>query len=244
MLRAVFLPYHFTKYYIIKHPTHYQTNLPHIQPPGATYFVTFRLQGSLTPKTIEHLRLRYDNNCRKIRDAGSQDVKKLIYAEQKRAFGRYDNHLDNNILGKFELAKPEAAEIMANKMLQYDGSLYDLLAFTIMPNHVHLLIDTSVQLIDENNLFLTEVPENYVPLFQIMKLIKGGGAFEVNRLNGTKGNLFQKDNYDHLIRHSTEQKNIFWYILNNPVKAGLTDSWRKWNFTYAKKELLFEYAIS
>jgi hypothetical protein len=40
-------------------PMFYRKNLPHIQPPGETFFITYRLAGSLPLSTIEQLKSKY-----------------------------------------------------------------------------------------------------------------------------------------------------------------------------------------
>jgi hypothetical protein len=66
-----------------------------------------------------------------------------------------------------------------------------------------------------------------------MKKVKGASAFYANQFLGKTGKPFwQKDSYDHYVRNEKEWQNIFWYILNNPVKAKLVDKWEDWEFSY------------
>jgi REP element-mobilizing transposase RayT len=81
---------------------------------------------------------------------------------------------------------------------------YDLGAYAIMPNHVHLLI-------------LPKTPPD-----QLMKSLKGSTAREANRALGRTGETFwQKESYDHWVRDRQELERIRAYIQNNPVNAGL-----------------------
>ncbi|MEM8528674.1 MAG: hypothetical protein AAGG68_28830, partial [Bacteroidota bacterium] len=100
------------------------------------------------------------------------------------------------------------------------------------PNHVHVLFDTSVQIVDDKGFYLNEVPENYIQLHQIMKLIKGSTAYFANKILGRKGKFWQKDSYDHYVRNEKEFWNIVNYILQNPVKAKLVAQWEDHPFTY------------
>ena len=36
------------------------------------------------------------------------------------------------------------------------------------------------------------------------------------------------------MRDEDEWRRIVWYVLNNPVKAGLVQEWREWPWTYFK----------
>ncbi len=95
-----------------------------------------------------------------------------------------------------------------------------------MPNHVHLLMDTSIQ----------KEGDRPIKLDEIMRRIKGGSAREINQKLNRKGKLWQKDSYDYLVRDQEEWERIYAYILNNPVKAGLDDQVSKWAFSYGCNE--------
>src|SRR5258706_485537 len=83
---------------------------------------------------------------------------------------------------------------------------YELGAYVVMPNHVHLLIRPSI------------APE------RLMKSLKGASAREANRVLGRTGEPFwQKESYDHWVRNPSEFQKTRMYIEANPVKAGL---WR------------------
>src|ERR1039457_31484 len=84
--------------------------------------------------------------------------------------------------------------------LQY----YDLEAFVVMANHVHLLVLPRVS------------PSRFLPT------LKGYTAREANRLLERTGQPFwQAESYDHSVRDDRESDRIKGYIENNPVKAGL-----------------------
>ena len=115
----------------------YRRNLPHIQPPGATLFVTFRLAGSLPVEVLERWRKEA-----KVREKllaslpeGEQDERRSL--EERRFFGRYDAELDGASCGPTWLRRPDVAAAVAGRLHGRDGEIYDLIAFTIMPNHVH-----------------------------------------------------------------------------------------------------------
>jgi REP-associated tyrosine transposase len=81
---------------------------------------------------------------------------------------------------------------------------YELAAWVVMANHVHVLL-------------LPRVPPS-----RLLKSLKGYTAREANRLLGTTGELFwQRESYDHWVRDEAEWNKIAAYIENNPVRAGL-----------------------
>jgi len=84
--------------------------------------------------------------------------------------------------------------------LQY----YELEAFVVMANHVHLLVLPRVS------------PSRF------LQTLKGYTAREANRLLGRTGQPFwQAESYDHAVRDDRESDRIKAYIEDNPVKAGL-----------------------
>ena len=81
---------------------------------------------------------------------------------------------------------------------------YQLGAFAIMANHVHVLL-------------LPRVPPS-----RLLKSLKGYTAYQANRLLGRTGEPFwQRESYDHWVRNQEEWRRIAAYIENNPVKAGV-----------------------
>jgi REP element-mobilizing transposase RayT len=54
---------------------------------------------------------------------------------------------------------------------------------------------------------------------------------------GRSGPFWQHENYDHVIRDEGELERIIQYVIYNPVKAGLTDDWKQWKWTYCKYDM-------
>ena len=95
---------------------------------------------------------------------------------------------------------------------------YTLIAFVIMPDHVHLLFH----------------PKKGFDLERIMKGMKGVSANKVNEIRGTKGQVWQHESYDHIIRNAEELTQKFYYIMDNPSNNGITEidesyKWLYWN---------------
>lgn len=219
--------------------TFYKNRLPHLAPVGATFFVTFRLADSLPQTIVRAMRAAMENRKQALKQ-DKKNYKKQLYEEYKRYYAKYDHQLDNKPYGECYLRQPEIARIVADKIHEFDGVYYDLHCYCIMPNHVHMLIDTMQQLVLPDYTILNEIPEDYVQLHKIMKRIKGSSARLANLALGRSGTFWQKDSYDHFVRNEQEWRNIVVYILNNPVKAGLVSDWESWPFTYLKPDLFAE----
>lgn len=115
----------------------------------------------------------------------------------------------------------EVTQIIWDKIFQYDKLYYSVHSISIMSNHVHLLLDTSIQVPEDMN--INETPEGYVNIDKCMQLIKGGSAFLINQHLIRSGSLWKRENYDHFIRYDKENEytRIKTYIQNNPIKARL-----------------------
>lgn len=223
----------------------YRSRLPHLLPIGASFFVTFRLADALPRTVIRTLQETFDLKIQAIKVKKSQDYKKQIQEEKKRLFGQYDKQLDHEPYGSCALIQPEIMALIKEQLHRFDDELYELRAYCIMPNHVHILIDTAIQVTEYEMIdgemrpfLLDNAPEEFKELFQIMKRIKGASAYYCNQFLKTTGESFwQKDSYDHYVRNEKEWSNILWYILQNPVKAALVKDWKEWNGTYLQPKI-------
>jgi hypothetical protein len=164
---------------------YYKRKLPHIQPEGATFFVTFRLFGSIPYAALQKLKQEYEIRKSRISSSKSSFEETLLNDEKQRYFTEYDRLLDTIKEGPMHLSNSRVANIVAKELYQFDGEYYDLVCFCIMSNHVHMLIDTSIQLPKEEIL----TSDSYIQLDQIMKNIKGRSAMKANKAIGRTGEL-------------------------------------------------------
>jgi REP element-mobilizing transposase RayT len=165
----------------------YRRRLPHLDVPDRPVFLTWRLYGSLPAN-------------RAFPETGVTSGK---------AFAIMDRLLDEVRTGPFYLRQEAMAEMVLSA-IRYNGAAlgqYELHAWVIMPNHVHLLVTPTV------------------PLAKITKSLKGITARRANALLGLAGQPFwQDESYDHVIRNGQEFERIRNYIEENPVRAGLAAS--------------------
>lgn len=119
------------------------------------------------------------------------------------------------------------AKVVAKTLQFWDTQRIDLIAFCIMPNHVHAVFT----LLD----MLTESGQPNA-LDRFMHSVKGYSAGRANRLLQRKGSFWEGETYDRLVRDDAELVRIVQYILNNPVKAALCEQWSNWKWNYVKPE--------
>lgn len=195
---------------------YYKRYLPHLTPAGGIFFITSTLKDSLPKTVIQDLKAEKVAILKSLKTAQHLELSDTAYQTElinthKRHFAKIDRLLDTTKEGKHYLKNPAAAQILADKFHKYEGEYYRLEAYTIMSNHFHLLIDTSIQ--------LERLPEsveandsNYTSLSTIMNLIKGGSSYAINRHLGRSGALWQIESYDHLVRDDAERIAICFYL--------------------------------
>ena len=223
----------------------YHRNLPHIQPPGATFFVTFNLAGSL-PRNIflqwkaekaqleaEKLRILKLHN-----DDHLASVEQMIYEEKRVWYRKFEKTLDEAQSGPVWLKDNRIAKEVADSLHYLDGKVYCLDAYCIMANHVHVVFTPleiqplRVHRLQDNDNNAQTKSLCYYTLSSIMQSLKGYTARKANQLLDRSGAFWHHESYDHCVRTPNEWQRIVSYVLNNPVKAGLVDEWKKWRWSY------------
>ncbi len=135
----------------------------------------------------------------------------------KRLLKKYDDILDKGKYGAKHLSNSAVADNRRNILHYPDGKEYELICYCIMPNHIHLVFG----LIEGNK-----------GISKIMQSIKRISARKSNLFLNKSGIFWQDESYDRLVRDDKELFFIIRYVLMNPVNAGLTDEWHKWEYTY------------
>ena len=212
----------------------YRRNLPHIHPRDATFFITFLLAGAIPLSVLKNIQQKNDKQVKIIKQNFSNDKSdipvKKISKINKKSFGKIDNYLDTNSRGPNWLSEKALSQMVAEKMHEMDGVRYELIAYTIMYNHVHILINTT-GFNTSTSIDKSGKTKNY-PLADTMRLLKGSTSRACNNSLGRKGAFWHHESYDHFVRNEEELNRIIKYIVNNPVKAGLVDDWQDWKFTF------------
>jgi REP element-mobilizing transposase RayT len=174
--------------------------LPHFEGGEIFQFITFRLADSLSQNVLKHWRLAVERNL-------------ITEIELQRKIEKY---LDSNI-GECHLKNLDIAVVIVETLEKFNGEKYRLIAWVIMPNHVHLLLR----------------PEENIPLAEIMHSIKSYTAHEANKILKRKGGFWSKEYFDRFIRNREHLIKTIDYIENNPVKAGLCKNKSDWKFSSA-----------
>jgi putative transposase len=168
----------------------YTRRLPHWHPANADFFVTWRLYGSLP---------------------ASKGVSGSLSGGA--AFVAFDRQLDRAASGPIWLKNAQVAgcvsEVLIAGMSRW--RFYELLAWVVMANHVHVLLRPQIE------------------LSKALMNVKSGSARAANVVLGRTGEVFwQDESFDHWVRNDRERRSIIRHIEGNPVNAGLVDEAEKW----------------
>ncbi|MBU1419857.1 MAG: transposase [Proteobacteria bacterium] len=91
--------------------------------------------------------------------------------------------------------------------MQHEKGTVRSLAFVVMPNHFHWLIELG-----------------QTDLGAVMKAVKGQSARLINEHAGTSGTLWQTGYHDHGLRRDEDLVAAARYLVANPLRAGLVES--------------------
>jgi len=224
----------------------YRRKLPHIQPPNATFFVTFRLAGSVPKSELAQWKQEkrwLEGECRRLTGA---DESPLEIDQQQRArlqefhrswFVKFEEILHKEETGPVWMKDPLVADLIQESLHYRDGKVFRLDSYSIMSNHVHtvfkpFLNDRSLRVVAGSRPLMYESADSTLGV--IMKSLKGYTAREANRILGRKGAFWEAESYDHVIKKDSEYERVVKYVLNNPVKAGLVKNWRDWKWNWRR----------
>ncbi len=228
----------------------YERNRPHIHPPDATLFVTFRLAGSIPKSTIKEYQARkewLDKELLRIGREVTTNPSESAEKQQERLvefhrswFRKFEDILHDAKDGPMWLGESEIRQIVADKLLEDDGKKYRLDAFSIMSNHVHVVFKPNISetnLIEDKSSKRPKFVSEEATLAEIMQSLKGVTARKANIALKRSGSFWEKESYDHYIRDDAEFYRIVKYTLNNPVKAKLVNHWKDWEGNYLAERL-------
>jgi len=181
---------------------HSRGYLPHFEGGEICQFLTLRLGDSL-PQTVW---LKWKDEMEQTEE---ENAKRLLRQ-------RFEKYLDEGY-GECFLQDERIALLVQESLLHFDLIRYKLLAWVIMPNHIHFLIK----------------PINNHQISEIIKKFKTFTAHEANKILNRSGKFWQEDYFDRYIRNYAHFIKTVDYIENNPVKAKLCQSYTEWRFSSA-----------
>lgn len=169
--------------------------LPHFDRPDLVQSLTMRLGDSIPADLRQQLHRESD---------------KVIRSK------RLESLLDQG-LGACELRRPEIAGMVEASLLHFDGIRYRMLAWVLMPNHLHCVFECV----------------NGYPLCRLVHSWKSFTAHEAGRLGCGASPFWWPDYYDRFVRDFRHLEAVIAYIHRNPVSAGLCQEPEEWPWSSA-----------
>ncbi|MEO0733875.1 MAG: transposase [Bacteroidota bacterium] len=207
----------------------YPKNIPHDPLGHAAVHITYRLYRSLPKQIFTTLAARrqkqieeLEDELLKFRPDQAEEVRRL---RTRQIDGRYELAIDQalhqaNIPQSYSLTEAFVRQTVRDSWLhlQQRETIF-LYALCIMGNHVHVILRSFDETMD-------------ISVAKVMNNHKGYTARIINRQRGQIGTPFwAKGYFDRRIRQG-KFMTAMWYMLNNPVKAGLVEEWQDWAGTY------------
>ena len=171
------------------------TNLPHWHQDDKYVFITFRLADSLPQAKLKEYTDEKELWIKRHPKPWSDDEE---YEYQEKFASTIDKWLDLNY-GECLLKDPINRKIVEDALLFFDGERYNLKAFVVMPNHVHLLMQLKQGFNIES----------------IMRSLKSFTAKGINKAMNRTGRLWQSEYFDRIIRSEEHYKHVLKYIVAN-----------------------------
>jgi REP element-mobilizing transposase RayT len=194
----------------------YRRHLPHQVPHDWPIFLTWNLKGAMPREAAERLRQQRDALRRQPQRAGESPRDRAL-RHGKLMFAAAERLLDRATSGPLHLRDAACARIVEQAILFGASDRYALLAWCVMPNHVHVLL------------------ASHIELAKVTQGLKGFTSREINKLQNEVGRTFwQDESYDHWVRDEDELLRIIAYIERNPVVAGLCSSPANWPWSSAR----------
>jgi putative DNA methylase len=195
---------------------HSRDHLPHLKKEGGTYFVTFRLAGTLPAAVVQEFKVEREQ----ILQHALAAKRPLTWQEQEELFrwysARVDAYLDAGH-GDCFLRQPAIAKLVADALRFFHGRRYQLRAWVVMPNHAHVVV----------------WPRPPQTLGRVLHSWKSFTSKEANKTLRRAGEFWQSESYDHLIRDDDDHMRCVAYTVHNPVKAGLCARPEDWQWSSA-----------
>jgi REP element-mobilizing transposase RayT len=186
---------------------HSRGYLPHFESSEVTQHVTFHLADSL-PQTVL---LRLEAELKTL-PTEKRDVERRKWVDAWIDAGH----------GSCALRESSITDIVQGSLLTFDSERYRLLAWVVMPNHVHVLFQPTEE-------------------WTVAKIVAAWKKFTARKIcddrrghgDGPGGPVWLREYWDRYIRDQRHFQQAVEYIHSNPVKAGLVAKAESWLWSSA-----------
>jgi putative transposase len=189
----------------------YERHLPHWRMLGACYLTTFRLNDSLPADFLQEMQDQLKMWKQRLLEAAAKHEGRLPAEEQSAWIEFQRGHLLKleSLLdeghGECLLRNEGHRQLVEDTLHHFEGRRCELMAFVIMPNHVHALCR----------------PLTGQDVEKLTGSWKRHSSESLNRMTRRRGRLWQQETFDRIIRDADHFRQAIRYIAKNPVQAKL-----------------------
>ncbi|MGD0098862.1 MAG: transposase [Acidobacteriota bacterium] len=177
--------------------------IPHFDQPDLIQLITFRLNDAVPRELVK----QWKTELAWVEKLSARDPRQAVLRK------RIDKYEDAGY-GACWLRENKIAAIVQSTILHFDGERYRILAWCIMPNHVHVVVEIW--------------EKSHLPV--ILHSWKSYSAHEANWLLNRSGIFWFPEYHDRFVRNSEHLAASMAYVEGNPVKAGLVRTKEEWQW--------------
>jgi len=199
---------------------HERGYLPHCDFPGLVQFVTFRLLDSMPAS----------------RRGEWERLLAIEDLHEKRT--KLEAYLDRGI-GKCWLRNPRVASLCEEALRFFHNERYELLAWCVMPNHVHVLVqlwETPLGKMVQSwkRHVATEAEAILAERRSPTRRVSENTSIAPAQRAALQTVRWEREYWDTFMRDDEQERKAIRYIENNPVKAKLCRAAEEWPFSSAR----------
>ena len=199
--------------------------LPHCDHPGLLQSITYRLADSLPRDVLA----RMEDELRLV-DPRRVDTQRRLKVEAWLDAGH----------GGCVLRNARAAACVVDNWRHFAGERYDLIAWVVMPNHVHVLIRVYEgimlgKIVQSWKSYTGRRIKDWMGTPSTNSALVDDQGSEKSRAGARRSQVWQREYWDRFIRNERHFNTVVEYIHQNPVKAGLVDQAEQWEWSSANK---------
>lgn len=199
---------------------HERGYLPHCDFPGFVQFVTFRLADSMPASRRgewEHL---------------------LAIEDLREKRTKLEEYLDRGV-GECHLRDPRIAKLCEEALMFFHDERYELLAWCVMPNHVHVLVHVwqtplSKMVQSWKRYIATQAEAHLAERRSPTRRVSVDDTKAPARRAALQTLHWEREYWDTFMRDEVQEKTAVRYIENNPVKAKLCRAAEDWPSSSAR----------
>jgi len=114
------------------------------------------------------------------------------------------------------LSQAPSGGMLVDAIRYHDGQKYYLFDYTVMPDHVHMILKP------------IQTRRGWYCLARLLYNLKQFTAREINGMLDGAGHVWQAESHDHLLRKREDYEEKAKYLYNNPHAKGLIDDPSQW----------------